>query len=100
MKKSTCAQFYKNLKEVQQEKHRSFPPDRIWNGDETGFWVGQQGSQKVVAPKGAKHVNTPQAQQTRHDISRVHVATSLLVQIKRKQKNPVKYVEEPGAASR
>lgn len=58
--KARCEQFYKNL-QATQEKHGPFPPERIWNADESGFHTGRNGSKRVIARKGSRVVNTPQA---------------------------------------
>lgn len=46
--------FFDNLEDA-HKRFEPFPPNRIWNQDETGITTVQNPS-KVIAPKGAKRL--------------------------------------------
>lgn len=52
--KSNVGRFFDNLEDV-HKRFGPFPPERIWNQDETGVTTVQN-PPNVVAPKGAKQV--------------------------------------------
>lgn len=105
--KSTCSLFYKNLQDLHEE-HGTSPPERMWNADETNFQIGRASSQKVVAPKGARHVNTPQPD-NRAGLTYLACVNAegyrlpglYLFKGKRKSKDPLELASQvdPGAAS-
>ena len=47
--------FYDNL-EILYNRY-VYPPDRIWNCDETGVLAGKNGSAHIIAHRGAKNVH-------------------------------------------
>ena len=47
--------FYNNLKQLYSKEN--YPPERIWNSDETGAQVGRNGGGRVWAQKGSRSVH-------------------------------------------
>ena len=54
--KTNVGKFFDNLEDV-HKRFGPFPPERIWNQDETGVTTVQNPS-KIVTPKGAKQVGS------------------------------------------